>query len=100
MIPFQVGGFFRVRCKSRFARGQIHQAWRIRREKVRGNDDDLDLGVMVEFIIEDHFARPCRHAIPIEWCEPVEQPSIARRVKGARFSQHNTAEPPRQGLPH
>jgi len=40
MTPLQVGGFFRVRCKSRFAHGQIHQAWRIRREKVRGHDDD------------------------------------------------------------
>jgi len=55
---------------------------------------------MVEFNIEDDFGQPCRHAIPIEWCGPVEQPSIARRDKGARFPQHNTAESPRQGVPH
>jgi hypothetical protein len=35
-----------VREKSHFAHGQIHQAKRVKREKVRGFDDDLDLGIM------------------------------------------------------
>ena len=33
--------------------------------RVRGFDDEVDLGIMVEFIIEDYFGQPCGHAVPI-----------------------------------
>ena len=82
----QAGDFFRIKARSHFAHGEIHQAKRVRQEKIRGYDDDLDLGVMVEFIIEDYFGQPCRHAVPIEWCQLVERPSVAGRVKGASFA--------------
>jgi hypothetical protein len=100
----QVGGWFLVKHRGHFAHGQIHQAWRIQQEKVAGNPDmpDLELGVMVEFIIEDYYGQPCHHAIPIGWVQVAQRPSIARRVKGARFPQDNTADPAAAGdlLPH
>ena len=91
--PLAPGGFFRVTANSHFAHGEIHQAKRIKREKLRGCDTDLDLGVMVEFVIEDYFGRPCRHAIPIEWCTPCARPSLARRVKSARLPQPQQEHP-------
>jgi hypothetical protein len=75
------GDWFRVQCKSHFANGEIHQAKSVKSVTVKGYDTVLDLGMMVEFIIEDHYGKPCRHAVPVEWCRQVERPSLARRVK-------------------
>jgi hypothetical protein len=79
----QAGDFFCIKHKGHFAHGEIHQAKRVKQERVHGYDDDLDLGIMVEFVIEDYYGQPCRHLVPIEWCELAKRPSIASRVKNA-----------------
>lgn len=79
----KAGDWFRIAHKGHWGQSQLHQARRVKRELARGNKDApiLDLGIMVEFVIEDYFGQPCRHAIPLEWCQPAERPSVARRVK-------------------
>jgi hypothetical protein len=95
----QVGGWFRICCNRpaskddpnsgfrHFAHGETFQARRIIPSvKARGNDvDPIDLGTMVEFRIEDHYGQPADHLIPIEWAIPCPRPSVAGRVKRARF---------------
>lgn len=41
----------------------------------------LDLGALVEFVIEDYYGRPAHHVIPLDWCLPCERPNLAKRVK-------------------
>ena len=64
--------------------------------RVRGFDDEVDLGIMVEFIIEDYFGQPCGHAVPIEWCQLVERPNVANRVKSATFARNEIGKFPAQ----
>jgi hypothetical protein len=52
--------------------------------KLRG-EPVLDLGALVQFTIADYYGRPAHHVIPVEWCVPCEQPSMAKRVKRSRF---------------
>jgi hypothetical protein len=82
--PLTPGSFFRVSAKSHFAHGEIHQAKRIQREKLRGGAGELDLGVMVEFIIEDYFGRPCHHrARRRAWERSPSIPGVSRRANQA-----------------
>jgi hypothetical protein len=86
-----IGDYFRVVHKGHWAFGQTHRCAGLPNLKVKG-EPVLDLGCLVEFVIEDHFGQPCHHVIPVEWAQPVERPSVKRRVKSAAFDEGSKPE--------
>jgi hypothetical protein len=78
------GDYFRVDHRGYEHHGQVVICRAVKSSlKVKGNRDypALDLGEMVEFVVDDYHDKPTRHAIPIEWCKPCPRPSMAKRVK-------------------
>jgi hypothetical protein len=74
------GDWFRIVHKGHFAYGRIHCCTGLPNIKVKG-EPVLDLGSLVQFTIADYYGRPAHHVLPLEWCQPAERPSLARRVK-------------------
>jgi hypothetical protein len=63
-----------------FAHGQVHRCSGLPNIKVKG-EPVLDFGVMVQFTMLDHWGKPMRHVVPVEWCVPCERPNLSKRVR-------------------